>query len=303
MLFGLLMALTLHRRGVGGRVRTRGDPTMFIAALGCNLAWGLGRRGHVPGSHRHRSRPARSRSFARCSGAPTRRPGRAVVEQSLSRVAAGLVSPTEVEAIRGRIVAMRIAAGAAAPLERNDLLAAFAIFLIVVASTFPVVAAVRCSMQDVGAGAERVACDRAGDAVPRRARARALCRLRQLAASACSWRRSATALVRRDQRARRMKAARWAVAALGAALAATTVMRRGGQRARRAALPDEAVVGVRAHRLSDRRSRRRQTTPRRSRSPIAARCTSRPDTTTSRSAHARRSSAGPSPAAKRSPGS
>jgi VIT1/CCC1 family predicted Fe2+/Mn2+ transporter len=53
-------------------------------------------------------------------------------------VAAHLVSDTEIEAVRGRIVAL-----ASLPekphLGREDALAALAIFLIVVASTFPVV--------------------------------------------------------------------------------------------------------------------------------------------------------------------
>jgi hypothetical protein len=51
---------------------------------------------------------------------------------------AGLVSATEIEAIRGRIVA-RMSVPARLTLRWDDLLAAVAIFLIVTASTFPVV--------------------------------------------------------------------------------------------------------------------------------------------------------------------
>jgi hypothetical protein len=70
--------------------------------------------------------------------APDRKTGDDILKRSLSRVAAGLVSTMEIEAIRGRIMAL-----ASLPerpqLRGNDLLAALAIFLIVVASTFPVV--------------------------------------------------------------------------------------------------------------------------------------------------------------------
>jgi VIT1/CCC1 family predicted Fe2+/Mn2+ transporter len=56
----------------------------------------------------------------------------------LSRVARGLLSPVEVEAVRGRVLAMR-APPARPKLHRKDALAALAIFMIVVGSTIPVV--------------------------------------------------------------------------------------------------------------------------------------------------------------------
>jgi VIT1/CCC1 family predicted Fe2+/Mn2+ transporter len=64
--------------------------------------------------------------------------GRRLIAESLSRIAARLVSDTEIEAIRGRIVALP-SVPARPHLKRDDLLAALAVFLIVVASTFPVV--------------------------------------------------------------------------------------------------------------------------------------------------------------------
>jgi hypothetical protein len=137
MLFGLFMALTF----VGAvSVADQGDAqirTMFIAALGCNLAWGLvdavmylvrtvtdrGRLLTLIRSVRH---------------SPDAETGRRLIEGSLSQLAAGLMSTAEIEAMRGRIVAL-----ASLPprpkLKRDDLIAALAIFLIVVASTFPVV--------------------------------------------------------------------------------------------------------------------------------------------------------------------
>ena len=105
MLFGLLMALSFTGAvsvAESGREEMR---EMFIAALGCNLAWGLVDARHVPDPHRHRSRPvAHARALGRERA--DAQAGRALIESSLSRVAAGLVSPTEIEAIRGRIVAL-----------------------------------------------------------------------------------------------------------------------------------------------------------------------------------------------------
>ena len=61
-----------------------------------------------------------------------------MIEGSLSRVVAGLVSSAEIEAMRGRVVALT-SLPLRPKLNRDDLIAALAIFLIVVAATFPVV--------------------------------------------------------------------------------------------------------------------------------------------------------------------
>ena len=70
--------------------------------------------------------------------APDAASGRTLIQGSLSKVAAGLVSETEVEAIRGRVIAL-----ASVPerpmLKSDDYLAALAVFLWVVVATFPVV--------------------------------------------------------------------------------------------------------------------------------------------------------------------
>jgi VIT1/CCC1 family predicted Fe2+/Mn2+ transporter len=70
--------------------------------------------------------------------APDAEAGRAAVEQSLSRVAAGLVSPAEVEAVRSRIVALP-ALPTRPELGWPDAVAAVKIFVMVVVATFPVV--------------------------------------------------------------------------------------------------------------------------------------------------------------------
>jgi len=148
LLFGLLMALSFTGAlsvAEAGREDLR---DMFIAALGCNLAWGF-----VDGvMYLIRTVVDRGRSMTLMRSvreAADAQAGRAVVEGSLSRVAAGLVSPAEIEAIRGRIVALP-SVPARAGLNGSDLLAALAIFVLVVLATFPVVLPF-AFMQDVGA--------------------------------------------------------------------------------------------------------------------------------------------------------
>jgi hypothetical protein len=137
MLFGLFMALTF----VGAvSVADQGDAqirTMFIAALGCNLAWGL--VDAVMYLVRTVTDRGRLLTLIRSvRSAPDPESGRALIEGSLSQVAAGLVSSTEIEAMRGRIVTLT-SLPPRPKLNRDDLIAALAIFLIVVAATFPVV--------------------------------------------------------------------------------------------------------------------------------------------------------------------
>ena len=61
-----------------------------------------------------------------------------LIEYSLSKATASLISSAEIEAIRSRIVALA-SLPAKPKLQPKDFLAALAIFLIVVISTFPVV--------------------------------------------------------------------------------------------------------------------------------------------------------------------
>ena len=137
MLFGLFMALTF----VGAvSVADRGDAqirAMFIAALGCNLAWGM-----VDAvMYLIRTVTDRGRLLTLLRSvreAPDAKSAHRLIESALSRVAAGLVSAVEIEAMRVRIMALG-SLPARPKLERRDLVAALAIFLIVVASTFPVV--------------------------------------------------------------------------------------------------------------------------------------------------------------------
>jgi hypothetical protein len=137
MLFGLLMALTFTGAvsvAESGKAEIR---TMFIAALGCNLAWGL--VDAVMYLVRAVTERGRLITLVRSvQEASDKQAGRTLVEQSLSRVAAGLVSPAEIEAIRSRVIALP-SVPARPHLGWRDLVVALQIFFIVVVTTFPVV--------------------------------------------------------------------------------------------------------------------------------------------------------------------
>ncbi|MBS0454477.1 MAG: hypothetical protein JSS14_24545 [Proteobacteria bacterium] len=138
LIFGLLMALSFTGAisvAEAGHTEIR---EMFIAAIGCNLAWGL-----VDAvMYLVRTATARGKSLSLVHGVraagtdPTT--GRGLIEQSLTRVIPGLVSPEELEAVRKRIVALP-SVPSRATLGWNDALAALGVFLLVVLSTFPVV--------------------------------------------------------------------------------------------------------------------------------------------------------------------
>jgi len=136
-LFGLFMALTFIgavSAATAGREEIR---TLFITAFGCNLAWGLvDAVMYLVRTITERGRKLTLMQAVR--GAPDSETGRRLVASSLSTVAAGLVTDTEVEAVRGRIVALPSLPDRPT-LGRDDALAAVGIFLIVVAATFPVV--------------------------------------------------------------------------------------------------------------------------------------------------------------------
>lgn len=137
MLFGLFMALTFVGAisvAESGRAEVR---AMLAAALGCNLAWGLvDAVMYLVRTVTDRGRLLTLIKSVRAT--PDAEAGRTLIKQSLSRVAAGLVTDTEIEAMRGRIVALP-SVPKRPTLKADDLLAALAVFLLVVAATFPVV--------------------------------------------------------------------------------------------------------------------------------------------------------------------
>lgn len=137
MLFGLFMALTFTGAASVAEQGNAQIRTMFIAALGCNLAWGL-----VDAvMYLVRTVTDRGRKLTlihAVRAARDAKAGCALIEQSLSKAAAGLLTAAEIEAIRGRVMALTDLPERPA-MGRDDALAALAIFLIVVAATFPVV--------------------------------------------------------------------------------------------------------------------------------------------------------------------
>lgn len=134
-LFGLFMALTIVGAvsvAESGRAEVR---TLLGAALGCNLAWGL--VDAVMYLVRTITERGRSLSLVRAVRAADGPAGRRLIELSLSGAAARLASDLDIEAIRQRIVALPDAPQRPR-LQGRDLLAALAVFALVVASTFPV---------------------------------------------------------------------------------------------------------------------------------------------------------------------
>jgi len=147
MLFGLFMALSFVGAisvADSGRDDVR---EMFIAALGCNLAWGL--VDAVMYLVRTVTDRGRRITLVRSvRAAPNAEGGRQILASTLSKVGASLVAEAELEAIRGRIVALP-SVPTRPTLLWDDVLASVAIFLLVVAATFPVVLPFAL-LQDVG---------------------------------------------------------------------------------------------------------------------------------------------------------
>lgn len=137
MLFGLFMALTFIGAvsvAEQGREQIR---TLFLTALGCNLAWGL--VDAVMYLVRTLAERGRLLTTVRAvQAASDAEAGCGIIARALSQAASRLLSATEIESVRRRIVAME-GLPERPRLKSEDLLAALAIFLIVVASTFPVV--------------------------------------------------------------------------------------------------------------------------------------------------------------------
>lgn len=137
MLFGLFMALTfVGAVSVAGRGQDE-VRTLFVAAFGCNIAWGL-----VDAvMYLVRTATARGRQLTLVQAvraAPDDDSGRRIVRRALLAALPRVTTETQVEEFRARIVALE-SVPARPELDGRDALAALGIFLIVVASTFPVV--------------------------------------------------------------------------------------------------------------------------------------------------------------------
>jgi len=135
ILFGLIMAVTI----VGSiSIATAGREDMHsitIAALGCNLAWGL-----VDAlMYLIRTATERSRNgvlWKQIVSADVDTAHRLIVETLPEHVAA-ITGPEEIEGMRRRLLGLK--QDERATLRPRDYLEAFGIFLLVVIATFPVV--------------------------------------------------------------------------------------------------------------------------------------------------------------------
>ena len=136
MIFGLLMAMTFIgalNAATAGREEVR---TMMLAALGCNLAWGLtDALMYLVTTLTERTRTRKLLALLRSveSGA-----GRALIADELPPGVVAAAGDEGLEAIRRRLAAHP---DSALPprLRRRDLRAALGVFLVVVLATFPVV--------------------------------------------------------------------------------------------------------------------------------------------------------------------
>ena len=135
MLFGLFMALTFVGAVSAATTGREEIGTMFAAALGCNLAWGL--VDAVMYLVRALTERTRNRSLARqVTGAETATAHRLIGETLPEHVAA-ITGPDELEGMRRRLLASSVPDSAG--LRAEDYLAALGVFLLVVLATFPVV--------------------------------------------------------------------------------------------------------------------------------------------------------------------
>ena len=134
ILFGLIMAVTIVGSlsiATAGRGEVR---TVLAAALGCNLAWGL--VDAVMYLMRTLTERTRNRALAaRVRDADDTRAHRLIRDELPPHVDI-IAGDDEVEAMRRRLLGSSPSPGA---LGRDDYLAAVAVFLLVVAATFPVV--------------------------------------------------------------------------------------------------------------------------------------------------------------------
>ncbi len=135
ILFGLIMAVTI----VGSlSIATAGKDevrTVMMAALGCNLAWGL--VDAVMYVVRTVAERTRNRTLARRIAGAQPETAQRLIAQALPDHVAALVGTAELEGMRRRLLELQV--DRFGVLRPRDFLEAFGIFGMVVVATFPVV--------------------------------------------------------------------------------------------------------------------------------------------------------------------
>lgn len=137
VIFGLLMAMTFTGTISVATSGQEAERTMMIAALGCNLAWGLADA--VMYLLRTLIERTRKRTLlATLRGGTDAATGQALIAQALPPRLSAAAGADELESLRRRL--LEITATPAEPrLGLDDLKGALGVFLLVVASTFPLV--------------------------------------------------------------------------------------------------------------------------------------------------------------------
>ncbi len=134
VLFGVIMALTLTGALSVTEATERETRAMFISTLGCNVAWGLVdavmyvMNGVVDRARRFRL----ARALREGSDIP------AVLAELLPESHGKDLTATEIEQIRRKVASVRNEPGEPSRLRGEDLLGAVGVFLLVVATIFPV---------------------------------------------------------------------------------------------------------------------------------------------------------------------
>lgn len=137
MCFGLLMALTFVGAVSTGTSGEDAASTMWRAALGCNLAWGLA-DAMMYLLHTLTSRGNRLTLALALKRAPDAASGIQMVRDALPPLAETVMTDADLEPLRRRLVDLK-ALPERPSLYFIDVLRATRVFLIVVLSTFPVV--------------------------------------------------------------------------------------------------------------------------------------------------------------------
>lgn len=137
VIFGLLMAMTFTGTISVATADQEAERTMMIAALGCNLAWGLADA--VMYLLRARIDRTRNRTlFVRLAGEADAATGQALIADALPPVIARAAGPDGLEALRVRLLEIPPPPSRQS-LGRDDFKGALGVFLLVVLATFPLV--------------------------------------------------------------------------------------------------------------------------------------------------------------------
>jgi VIT1/CCC1 family predicted Fe2+/Mn2+ transporter len=137
ILFGLIMALTVTGAVSVATADSSQIRTMLIAALGCNLAWGIIDAGmYLMARLGERGRNALAAKAVRATS--DREAARRIIADELPQPLSSLLRPVHLDSVRKGIE--QIPASELHPrLRETDWLGAIGVFLLVVLSTFPVV--------------------------------------------------------------------------------------------------------------------------------------------------------------------